>query len=104
MQTPDTLRVASLQYFIRPIENFEQFQEQVAGLVETAADYKCHLVIFPEYFTTQLLMLVDHKAPIREQVRELAKMTPRFVAFMTDLAVHHKLYIVGGTIPAEEPK
>jgi predicted amidohydrolase/GNAT superfamily N-acetyltransferase len=104
MQTLDRIRVATLQYFIRPIESFEQFQEQVAGLVETAADYKCHLLVFPEYFTTQLLMLGDYRRPIRDQVWDLAKQAPRFVAFMTDLAVRHKLYIVGGTIPVEEPK
>jgi predicted amidohydrolase/GNAT superfamily N-acetyltransferase len=104
MQTLDRIRVASLQYFIRPVETFDQFQEQAAALIETAADYKCHLVVFPEYFTTQLLMLGDYKRPIREQVWDLARQAPRFVAFMTDLAVRHKLYIVGGTIPVEEPK
>src|SRR3954470_6822654 len=104
MKQLDRIRVASLQYFIRPVENFEQFQEQVAGLVQTAADYKCHLVVFPEYFTTQLLMLGNYKRPIREQVRDLSKQAPRFVSFMTDLAVRHKLYIVGGTIPVEDPK
>jgi predicted amidohydrolase/GNAT superfamily N-acetyltransferase len=104
MEKLDRIRVASLQYFIRPIENFEQFQEQVAGLVETAADYKCHLVVFPEYFTTQLLSLRTTRGPIREQIQELSKQAPRFVAFMTDLAVRHRLYIVGGTIPVEDPR
>jgi hypothetical protein len=33
------LRGASLQYFIRPLQTFEQFRDQVVGLVETAADY-----------------------------------------------------------------
>ena len=94
----------SLQYFIRPVSSFEQFQEQVAGLVETAADYKCHLVVFPEYFTTQLLMLQDYRGPIHEQVRALASYAPRFIAFMTDLAVKHQLYIVGGSIPVENEK
>src|SRR5687767_4168731 len=104
MEPLERIRVATLQYFIRPVERFDQFQDQVAGLVETAADYKCHLVVFPEYFTTQLLMLGNSKRPIKEQVRELSKQAPRVFAFMTDLAVRHKLYIVGGTIPVEDPK
>lgn len=102
MDKLDRIRIASLQYFIRPVTSFEQFQEQVAGLVGTASDYKCHLVVFPEYFTTQLLMLSEGGKPIREQIRELAKHAPRFVAYMTDLAVQHGLYIVGGTIPVED--
>ncbi|MGE5216006.1 MAG: nitrilase-related carbon-nitrogen hydrolase [Chloroflexota bacterium] len=48
------LRVASLQYFIRPVETFAQFRDQVDALVETAADYDCDLIVFPEYFTVQL--------------------------------------------------
>ncbi len=45
------LRVASLQYFIRPRQSFAQFRDQVVGLVDTAADYGARLVVFPEYFT-----------------------------------------------------
>ena len=104
MEKLDRIRVATLQYFIRPVETFEQFQEQVASLVETAADYKCHLVVFPEYFTTQLLMLQDYRGLIRDQVRALSDYAPRFIAFMTDLAVKHQLYIVGGTIPFRNEK
>jgi predicted amidohydrolase/GNAT superfamily N-acetyltransferase len=100
----DRIRVASLQYFIRPVSSFEHFQEQVAGLVDTAADYRCHLVVFPEYFTTQLLMLGDYRRPIREQVRGLAELAPRFVSFMTELAERHRLYIVGGTIPVVDSR
>lgn len=102
MENFDRIRVASLQYYIRPVANFEQFQDQVAGLVDTAADYKCHLIVFPEYFTTQLLTLSNSKRRIRDQVKELSKRAPRFVAFMRDLALKHKLYIVGGTIPVED--
>jgi hypothetical protein len=35
----DRIRVATLQYFIRPVERFEQFHDQVEGLLNTAADY-----------------------------------------------------------------
>ena len=42
------LRVAALQYFIRPVTSFQQFADQVSGLVATAADYKADLVVFPE--------------------------------------------------------
>jgi len=95
----DRIRVASLQYFIRPVQTFEQFRDQVVGLVETALDYKCHLVVFPEYFTVQLLTLGDLKRPINLQIRDLAKQVPRFVEFMGGLARKDHLYIVAGTIP-----
>ncbi len=53
----ERIRVATLQYYIRPVKTFDQFRDQVEALVETAVDYKCHLLVFPEYFTIQLLTL-----------------------------------------------
>lgn len=96
------LRVASLQYFIRPVTSVEQFREQVASLVETAADYGATLVLFPEYFTVQLLTLGDVRRPIQEQIRDLAAHAEAFVEFMAGLARQHRLYLLGGTIPVIE--
>ena len=98
----DRLRVASLQYFIRPVSSFDAFAEQVSALVETAADYGCHLIVFPEYFTIQLLTLGDIRSPIAEQVNELADHVPRYVDLMGGLSKKHGVYIVGGTIPVED--
>ncbi len=98
----ERLRVATLQYFIRPVTSFEQFAEQVSALVETAADYGCHLVVFPEYFTIQLLTLGDVRKPMPEQVNELADHLPRYLELMSRVAKKHGVYIVGGTIPVEE--
>jgi predicted amidohydrolase len=91
-----------LQYFVRPVQTFEQFRDQVQGLVETAADYKCQLLIFPEYFTVQLLTLGRIKRPINEQIRDLAKQVPRYVEIMSELARSNRLYIAAGTIPVME--
>lgn len=95
----ERIRVGALQYYIRPVRTFDQFRDQVEALVETAVDYKCHLLAFPEYFTIQLLTLGNVRRPIREQVRDLAGQADRFTELMTDLARRHQLYIVGGTIP-----
>jgi predicted amidohydrolase len=94
------IRVATLQYFIRPISSFDQFRSQVVGLVETAADYRCHLIVFPEYFTLQLLTLEDIRRPIQDLVRSLARQRERFIELMAGLARKHGLYIAAGTIPS----
>jgi hypothetical protein len=36
----ERVRVASLQYYIRPVQLFQQFRDQIDSLVETAEDYK----------------------------------------------------------------
>lgn len=96
----ERVRVASLQYLIRPVKSFEEFQEQVIGLVDTAVDYKCRLVVFPEYFTTQMLTLGNVKRKINEQVRDLARQKDRFVELMAGLARNKGIYIAGGTMPS----
>ena len=88
-----------MQYFIRPVQTFNQFRDQVEALVETAADYKCQLLVFPEYFTVQLLTLGNVKRPIREQIEDLAKQVPTYKELMEGLARKHRMYIVGGTYP-----
>lgn len=95
----DRVRVSAIQYFIRPVDSFERFAEQVASQLATAADYGSRLIVFPEYFTTQLLSLGDPRRPMPEQVRELAGHVSRFVELMSGLAREHDVYVVAGTIP-----
>jgi predicted amidohydrolase len=99
----DRLRVASLQYWIRPVESFQQFENQVEGLIATAADYHCKLIVFPEYFTVQLLTLENHFGEVPQQVRKLSKRVEQFIEMMTGFAKRYNIYIVAGTIPVMDP-
>lgn len=98
----ERLRVAALQYLLRPVSTFEQFTDQVDALVQTAADYRCDLVVFPEYFSVQLLTLGDNHRPIREQIRSLADQAPAVIEFMADCAKRHGLHVVAGTVPERD--
>jgi predicted amidohydrolase len=98
------VRVASLQYFIRPVTSASHFRDQVTALVETAADYGAQIVLFPEYFTVQLLTLGDVRAPIAGQIRDLASHGPSLIELMAELAARHKLYLLAGTIPTIDPE
>ena len=94
------IRVAALQYYIRPVKSFDEFALQVESLVDTARDYKVKLLVFPEYFTVQLLTVGLTKRPIAEQIRDLSSQEESIVNFMSDMAKKHKLIIVGGSLPA----
>lgn len=98
------LRVAVIQFDVRPAQSWEDFARHVTALVEAANDYRVRLVVFPEYFTVPLLALGDLARPIHEQVRGLVKHVPAFVDLMSGLARKHDLYIVAGTIPITEDK
>jgi predicted amidohydrolase len=81
------------------VRTFDQFRDQVEALVDTARDNRCHLLVFPEYFTVQLLTLGDVKRPISDQIRDLAGQESRFVDLMSALARRSGMYLIAGTIP-----
>ncbi len=95
----DRIRVGTLQYLIRPVRTFDEFCDQVSALVETAKDYDCQLVVFPEYFTVQLLTLGDIRRPMPEQIRDLATQAPRYIELLSSLARKYSIYVVAGTTP-----
>lgn len=97
------IRVATLQYFIRPVRTFQEFADQAEALVDTAHDYDCRLLVFPEYFPIQLLTLGDVKKPMTEQIRRLALQVPAITELMSNLAAEHGLYIVAGSVPTLAP-
>lgn len=93
------LRVGSVQYFIRPVSSFADFQTQVEGLITTASDYGIKVLVLPEYFTTQLLSLGDMQQPINQQILELAKFEDQIVELLSGQAKKNRMTIVGGTLP-----
>lgn len=92
----DPVRVATVQYQMRPVATFEDFAKQVEFMVDTASDAKADFICFPELFTLQLLSLVKPDRP-GLAARELATFTPRFVELMRGLATRYDIHIVGGS-------
>lgn len=95
---PNRVRIASMQYLLRPISSFQDFSTQVEFFVRSAREYRSHFVLFPEYFTMQLLSYLREPAAARA-VRRLAQLTPDYEALFTRLATEHGLYIIAGTHP-----
>ena len=95
---PRRVRVAAMQYLLRPINSFEEFATQVECFVSSAAEYRCQFVLFPEYFTMQLLSYLVELAPARA-VRRLAQLTPDYEKLFKRLATENRLYIIAGTHP-----
>jgi predicted amidohydrolase/predicted N-acetyltransferase YhbS len=92
------VRIAAMQYLLRPISRFEEFATQVEFFVRSAREYRCQFVLFPEYFSMQLLSFLRDPSPARA-VRRLAQLTPEYEALFTRLAKESGLYIIGGTHP-----
>lgn len=95
------VRVACVQYQVRKVTCFEDFAEQVTYFTDTAADYKSDFVVFPEFFSVQLLSHLDVLSSL-EGIRKLAEFTPQFIALLSGLARKHGIHIIGGSHPILE--
>ena len=95
---PRRVRIAAVQYLLRPIGRFEDFASQVEFFVRSAKDYSSHFVLFPEFFTMQLLSYINEPAPALA-VRRLAQLAPDYEALFMRLAQETGIYIIAGTHP-----
>ncbi|MGD0733020.1 MAG: GNAT family N-acetyltransferase [Terracidiphilus sp.] len=95
---PRRVRIAAVQYLLRPIANFEAFVSQVEFFVRSAKEYHAHFILFPEFFTMQLLSYINEPAPALA-VRRLARLAPEYEALFIRLAQETGIYIIGGTHP-----
>lgn len=90
------VRVALVQYEMRPVTTFEEFQRQCEFFVDVASDHKADFLLFPELFTLQLLSTLQPERP-GLAARELAALAPRFIDVMSHLAVKYDVNVVGGS-------
>jgi len=96
------VRVACVQYQMRRIAGFDEFAAQVRYFVETAGeDYGAEFVLFPEFFSVQLLSAHEPMGS-REGIRRLASHAPRFIELMASLAREQGLYLIAGSHPVEQ--
>ena len=92
----EPIRLCVVQYELRPIASFDEFAQQCEFFLDTASDYKCDFVLFPELFTTQLLSCVEATRP-GLAARQLAEFTPRYLEFFAEMSVKYDLNIIGGS-------
>ena len=90
------MRVASVQYQMRNVASFEEFGRQVAFFVDTASEYRCDVVLFPELLTTQLLSLVPAPTPALA-ARRLSEFTDQYLELFRDLAVRFHVNVIAGS-------
>jgi len=95
---PARIRIAAMQYLLRPISRFEAFATQVEFFVRSAREYRSHFVLFPEYFTMQLLSYLREPSGAKA-VRRLAQLAPDYEALFQRLAAESGLYLIAGTHP-----
>lgn len=96
MSVTELVRIAAVQYQMRTIRDFDEFAQQSEFFIDTASEYKCDFVLFPELHTTQLLSCIPGLRP-GEAARRLAEFTPQYLELYTEMAVKYNVNIIGGS-------
>jgi predicted amidohydrolase/ribosomal protein S18 acetylase RimI-like enzyme len=91
-----TVRVAAVQYQMRPISTFDEFAQQCEFFIDTASEYRMDFLLFPEMVTNQLQVLVQ-MPDSSATARRLDEFTPRYVELFTKMAMKYNVNIIGGS-------
>jgi predicted amidohydrolase len=90
------VRVSAVQYRLHTIRSFDEFAQQVEHYVKTAEEFEADFVLFPEFFTTQLMSIGDGRGRALS-IRDLPAFTEQYRSLFVELAKRTGMHIVGGT-------
>lgn len=89
-------RVSAVQYHLHTIHSFEEFANQVEHYIKTAEEFGSDFIIFPEFFTTQLMSIGSVYGEALT-IQELPDFTEQYQSLFILLAQQYKMHIIGGT-------
>lgn len=90
------LRVSAVQYHLHTIKSFEEFAKQCEHYIKTAQEFESDFILFPEFFTTQLLSIGSDQGT-KLTINELPGFTEQYRELFTNFAKETKTHIIGGT-------
>ncbi|WP_026573501.1 carbon-nitrogen hydrolase family protein [Bacillus sp. UNC438CL73TsuS30] len=86
------LRVSAVQYHLHTIQSFEEFAHQCEHYIKTAEEFGAEFVLFPEFFTTQLLSIGKGK-----KIDDLPSFTEQYRELFSNFAKQTNMHIIAGT-------
>ncbi|MBM3290190.1 MAG: carbon-nitrogen hydrolase family protein [Candidatus Hydrogenedentes bacterium] len=96
------IRVSAVQYHLHSIGSFDEFAAQCEHYVRLAGEFATEFLLFPEFFTTQLLSIPDDGGassarPKSRPIAHLARFTGPYRELFFRLARNSGMHIVAGT-------
>lgn len=90
------IRVSAVQYKLKTIQSFEQFASQCEHYIKTAQEFGSEFVLFPEFFTTQLLSIGSEQGT-KLTINELPGFTDQYMNLFSSFAIKTNMHIIAGT-------
>lgn len=90
------LRVSAVQYHLHTIESFEDFANQCEHYIKAALEFDTEFILFPEFFTTQLLSIKGKNGEALT-INDLPSFTDKYLETFTTFAKQYNVHIIAGT-------
>jgi len=90
------LRVSAVQYHLHDIQSFNEFAHQCEHYIRNAQEYGAEFVLFPEFFTTQLLS-IEEEGGNQLSINDLSRFTEQYRNLFLKFAKETKMHIIAGT-------
>ncbi|WP_047153287.1 carbon-nitrogen hydrolase family protein [Aneurinibacillus tyrosinisolvens] len=90
------LRVSAVQYDLHTIHSFEDFANQSEHYIKTAQEFGAEFVLFPEFFTTQLMSIGDKQGNALT-INDLPDFTEKYRDLFSSFARQTNMHVIGGT-------
>ncbi|KAB2338095.1 carbon-nitrogen hydrolase family protein [Cytobacillus depressus] len=90
------LRVSAVQYHLHTIHSFEEFAKQCEHYIKTAQEFGSEFILFPEFFTTQLLSIGNGEGASLT-IDELPSFTEQYKNLFIKFAKETNMHIIAGT-------
>ncbi|NHM33321.1 carbon-nitrogen hydrolase family protein [Neobacillus terrae] len=90
------IRVSAVQYHLHTIKSFEDFARQSEHYIKTAQEFGAEFVLFPEFFTTQLLSIGNGQGESLT-INDLPSFTEQYRTLFSNFAKETGMHIIGGT-------
>ncbi|MCA9707161.1 MAG: bifunctional GNAT family N-acetyltransferase/carbon-nitrogen hydrolase family protein [Myxococcales bacterium] len=92
------VRLGTVQWQMRGTSDSEQLEQQVEFFVDALASYKADFALFPEFFSTPLMVRYAG-LPASEAMRKLSSHTEDLRDAMLKLAVSYNINVIAGSMP-----
>lgn len=89
----DTMRVAAVQFDMRPVATVAEFLFRCAYFIETAAGHAVDVLLFPELFTNPLL----RRLPGDSIAQRVDQATPALLQAFQKMATTHQIDVILGS-------
>lgn len=93
----DSVRVMSVQFKQRKISSYVEFIDSVKYFLEVAQDYNSDFILFPEYFSMQLLSIGNAKLEALAAVDKMNEYIPQLKSDFSEFSKKYNVNIISGS-------